>query len=644
MSALDLPEFSYIALEPGQIRLLYVEFVSDEPVWTLKTVQLLGNEAEGGVEFEALSYAWGELFHTFPFVCSGGILRIHRNLNEALPYLARRSSSLPLWIDALSINQQDEEEKLVQIRMMNKIYRRASQVWVWLGIGPENIGEVLDLWRKVIDVAQKLEPLPYNSVITATSAISTAKVDLPHLSSPIWDRFYQVLESEWFNRLWIIQEVALARSVKIMCGRSELEWDLLCLTSREPELFQIQDIVQGVGYVSLIRKTFPGSVVFDVRRTAQKWIRNSPGPGEYSSSALDIEFVRTFFWITSRGTFQCSDPRDRVFGILGFIGEGQLAKLNIGLPASVVDLYTNFFRAVLMQDHIPEALWWNVLNMASTFDKNENLPFWVPDFHQQGPNFRPLRHLVNYEKSNGVIERRKASGTARSVSCGRSYRSIVLKGRIIDSLANILPEIPPERFISKDINRIVRGHAETFVWENDIARSVLGKNVVRLLRLNRLDFDEGVIDMYWRTLIGNDTEKFNYDMKYEAFLEFQKMAARVRAMLMQSGRKNVLADVYQEMQAAEVSNSPGLVFDNLLAIQVGRQLFLTKESRFGFAIRGIQSDDVVCVFNGAHFPHILRVVDKEKNMYRLIGEAYVHGIMNCEVDEMKIEEQDITLV
>lgn len=79
----------------------------------------------------------------------------------------------------------------------------------------------------------------------------------------------------------------------------------------------------------------------------------------------------------------------------------------------------------------------------------------------------------------------------------------------------------------------------------------------------------------------------------------------------------------------------------------GRQLFHTKDGRFGFTLRGVQPGDVVCVFNGAPVVHVLRKVsddDTKPDRWRFVGDAYVHDLMDGEADEMDIEAREIVLV
>lgn len=61
------------------------------------------------------------------------------NLVSALRYLRNRKECLILWVDALSINQEDSREKSHQVGMMDQIYRNALDTLVFLGKGPGQV-------------------------------------------------------------------------------------------------------------------------------------------------------------------------------------------------------------------------------------------------------------------------------------------------------------------------------------------------------------------------------------------------------------------------------------------------------------------------------------------------------------------------
>jgi uncharacterized cupin superfamily protein len=75
-----------------------------------------------------------------------------------------------------------------------------------------------------------------------------------------------------------------------------------------------------------------------------------------------------------------------------------------------------------------------------------------------------------------------------------------------------------------------------------------------------------------------------------------------------------------------------------------RQCFRTAHGRFGFTIRGVQSGDVLVVFDTATTPHVLRNASDDNDKYLVIGDAYVDGIMYGEADSLEIEARDFVLV
>lgn len=53
----------------------------------------------------------------------------------------------------------------------------------------------------------------------------------------------------------------------------------------------------------------------------------------------------------------------------------------------------------------------------------------------------------------------------------------------------------------------------------------------------------------------------------------------------------------------------------------------------------------MCIFSFAMTAHIIRQTpDAGDKTYNLIGESYVHGMMNGEVEELRIDEENIILV
>ena len=84
--------------------------------------------------YVALSYVWGDPNDKTSINLDGRPKQVTRNLEGALRQL--RDSLQPLhalWVDAICINQDNQEEKSEQVRHMRFIYSRAEYVICWLG-------------------------------------------------------------------------------------------------------------------------------------------------------------------------------------------------------------------------------------------------------------------------------------------------------------------------------------------------------------------------------------------------------------------------------------------------------------------------------------------------------------------------------
>lgn len=116
-------------------------------------------EIWNSIEFDALSYTWGDQTHDFPLILADGAEpRVHENLNTALPCIARRPGELPILIDAVSNNQSLETEKRSQIAIMHEIYRRAKHVLVWLGPATKHTERAISILPDIARVGSEFQP------------------------------------------------------------------------------------------------------------------------------------------------------------------------------------------------------------------------------------------------------------------------------------------------------------------------------------------------------------------------------------------------------------------------------------------------------------------------------------------------------
>lgn len=165
-------------------------------------------------QYEALSYVWGKPTIDRNRTCSILIqigqantfrLEITPNLSSALTELRKDHRTRRLWVDAICIDQQSDDEKNNQVPLMATIYSGAKHVCVWLGKSQ------VDTYRAVRQIKRILNPRLLDTIVENDSEVAD------------WVSLMSFMDSEWFSRWWIIQEIALARTATLYCGEYKVD-------------------------------------------------------------------------------------------------------------------------------------------------------------------------------------------------------------------------------------------------------------------------------------------------------------------------------------------------------------------------------------------------------------------------------------
>jgi hypothetical protein len=131
-----------------------------------------------------------------------------------------------LWIDAISINQNDIPERNSQVELMGDMYTSAVQVIIWLGNDERNLKGVSWLHNEFVrhdGIRNLSEENVDDPVFLAIMRVSTIEEWFNYLND-----YYQFFQScRWFHRAWIIQEVTLAREIIVLLGKSVMSWETM---------------------------------------------------------------------------------------------------------------------------------------------------------------------------------------------------------------------------------------------------------------------------------------------------------------------------------------------------------------------------------------------------------------------------------
>lgn len=446
-------------------------------------------------EFQALSYTWGDPLTPFSKACEQGpkeprrlqhhasqdgskspaphivvdsySLEVTPNLLSALRMLASRSPSAPsgsslrkqtpplfqglsskaqyFWIDAICVDQSNVLERNAQVSIMGDVFRAAQSVTIW--IGPED-QFTADALAAVEAISPLMALTASNSGLEARrvwdnisytdffddgwySRISEATGLQGSITHRQWLGLLALLSRPWFQRAWVVQELALARQATVVCGEQMIHWTRLAATLTfihakrwyhhlcTEKMRHIASLRDDPGMYSdflASRTEFPTGT-FSLMRT-RKILRNNAlkrshslrgesGPQAQSDTTLRIPLLPKV--IANSGTLSppdnpweprpgavsldtlmqvhrdklATDPRDKVYAFVGLASTKTLVcgapatsvRPNYELPVQVV--YTRLMTQLLLA-HGGLHLLSHVQDPSLT--KLEGLPSWVPDF------------------------------------------------------------------------------------------------------------------------------------------------------------------------------------------------------------------------------------------------------------------------
>ncbi|TWU78820.1 hypothetical protein ED733_007355 [Metarhizium rileyi] len=248
--------------------------------------------------FEALSYTWGDPIFTETIFLDKGRLDITNNLYLALQYLRRKDRDRILWIDAICIDQKNFAERGHQVQHMGELYASADTVICWLGTATYETKVIMDSLRLLHKKSIQYASGGWNTS-NWTDLWSSIQPALARNHSQLLARQQTGLEillkADWFKRVWIIQEVANAKSAQVQCGNQAVSTNVFGLA---PELLSIP--VEP--HCKAVLDVMPGPL-----RRSSWW-----------NESRDLYSLLKHF-----RSSEALDPRDLVFALLGISSDMQ---------------------------------------------------------------------------------------------------------------------------------------------------------------------------------------------------------------------------------------------------------------------------------------------------------------------------------
>ncbi|KAK4892944.1 hypothetical protein LTR27_008672 [Elasticomyces elasticus] len=328
----------------------------------LRTVSIA--DEENLPYYAALSYTWGSAENRRSVIVSVDDVEysvsITRNLFIAMRGLRPRWRKETLWIDALGINQSDDEERASQVSFMGEVYKSATKTYVWLGcsIEPDSpVHKMHSLHRKLLRLSQAVPHAITDTYVVLKRWISEGsdiKECLGSLLLVLTAGFHTLDQAlghttpSWQDRVWVLQE-RLGKSPRV----KELE--------------------------SMLFLTYPGQNIQRFRHFLRTFAHIVNPDEEHSA--------RGILGISSLAAdSQASDPRDKIFALLGFIEQGSARHIQVDYTAPfwVACVRATYASAKNSRRTFGETTYrcqLKVLELTTCQpDRPPSFPSWVADF------------------------------------------------------------------------------------------------------------------------------------------------------------------------------------------------------------------------------------------------------------------------
>lgn len=631
--------------------------------------------------FKPVSYTWGQEEATSCIWVEGvegvdaaepgsAVLRcipIRPNLERLLKQFRRENDGVPLWVDALCINQEDHHEKGFQVRHMDEVYR-ARQVLIWLG----DRSETSDV---AIDFIEDWKPFQREKKFSAGSDFINNTV-MPQQWSALWD----LIGRPWFSRRWIVQECVLSDHKHVYIGDRHFCWEYLISLVL---LMESTNHDAGLRKTSNVCSDLVGHCSNGPTREASHYVPDSPDRIEslkslqraysifHSAEAANLTLEKL---VDDFCGFFSQDPRDGIYAFLSLATDTTDSEWvpDYSPENSATHVYAQATRHIIRQTGSLDII------CRSNPQYNDHHHSWIPWF---GPSVITLQdghsHTVHGYKKKSLTTFGQPLGSTRRLrrcchavcdgcdapirgvrhKCERcrdfdfcdgcvkhastsheadhSFRRIPPKFGVYNTSAGTRINIGSEAELSglpltegRHMTLDARGWfvdtvSQVGSWiktshESDGVSFVVDWSILRdtdAVKAGRLS------DGFFRAITGNR----RVEIVQGADVMEEQISCVPKAWL------QAVKDVCQTESVLPGSDFQEQILTSMLVMASGPRWFAMTGKSMGFVPAGTEPGDAVCILAGCTVPVVLRKRTCESDQdWFLVGECYIEGLMEGE--------------
>ncbi|KAK6607425.1 hypothetical protein H4I96_03660 [Botrytis cinerea] len=584
----------YDPIKDGEIRVLEIKpGAFDEPIHCTLSPCLLDDNPT----YDALSYTWGDPSARAPINVDGHVFMATTNLESALRYFRDPEITRVLWVDAVCINQEDIPERGMQVQQMRRIYKEAKDVMIWLGPPELAAREIRDDQHAYAETESTVSSTSNHFASLKLLAdwcqiARRGETEWPHLDWENKDKWRDALQCEFWKplrnpywcRLWIIQEVALAKNPTVHCGSHSISFDDFDFCHSSLLLSEVLEII---------------------------------GPH-----------------------IAVTDPRDRIYGLLGLANSCDIIP---DYTLSRTQVYTQAAKNILSSGNFNYLGVFSGDEITSSNDA----PSWATDLDliaEHSFGVRPLTIYDNdkycYKAATDLTSNLRFHDNDRVLSArGVIVGDIDTCGQVMDANTHshfeilgqwedtMLRRFRCDHLVASQsensgtimgVDTTLGGWSEGTLDKDDWETSILNLRQARGSMKHQESYVAGgtLTEAYCRTLLMNkilsesDTLERFYDDHVPEYNE------------------DMCKPTPTELKRMSMLRESRMFDKNLEESIRGRRLFITSKGHIGLGHQQVEKGDVLCVLSGSPVPHILRLYG---DYWTVVGQCYSHGLMNGEI-------------
>lgn len=645
--------FTYTPLRRDilEIRLLRISSAGDS---TCDVSLELRHASIDEFNFSALSYVWGDVQNPAEILINGFSFEIGRNLFLALWQLFENGAHCWLWIDALCIQQSDQEEKTYQVGQMRNIFRRAERVFSWLGPGTSSTDKAMEFASRIgpraisfgrdpsafdLPLEELRNFFNHNKGLCKTHIISKHDAKKLDLAMFIHDIFFwpdlrghaprqgqggddlvagirSLMKREYWQRIWINQELTLAREVTLMCGTKSVLLDYLeAAFSAVDQCNRLHRYInpETLKFARGLDPNFWTNLPLETRRRFR------------SGGSIRLSHLLYADVMPSDGPlYAASDPRDLVFGLLGVITDNDALQLRVDYQLTTAEVFTAATRAFISSGDKNKMSYHLDRCVPREGNGPSILPSWVPDWREIGQvgaaESEMNRHgffnatsnisipILSYNKNDDSL------GILRRAGCRVDIITDVMQPYEPPSIRGEIPN--REEWLSGVMAFLglgpVTGSGEDYMW-----RTLLSP---RLYNKINPTINEDIA-----TLVRMIMRGYNIDVKLLKPIQREFLSNLEYSNIKE---QNLVAQLDQLVYTTQMVQNLQM---RGYYITRQRTLFKTMKGMLGLGHLTIKPGDLVTLLWGLPSPIILRPQnDSCSDGFTFVGDAYVDQIMHGE--------------